>query len=214
MRSYLSFSVALAVLALPSSAFAARLLLPEEVPAAASAATASPPSATVAAERHDPPSFGVHFAVAAGVGVVSAPLSLLLANALGNLSISLIPTAILGLVPMGLVAPVLTALAGWLFGNRTLTDADGRFSFWAGAGAAFVVHVVALVIAGFAGVSLTGIPGLLLFSLLDGAAMGGASVGAMRFFRKTPQPVAVLELPSFTPTVSATSVVPLSTIPF
>jgi hypothetical protein len=213
MRSTLLMSLALAVLALPAGAHAARLLLPDDVPAA-SAATATPPSATVAAERHEPPSFPVHFAVAAGAGIVGAPVGLLLANALGNLSISLIPTAILGLVPMGVIAPVLTALAGWLFGNAKLTDADGRFSFWAGAGAAFVVHVVALVIAGFAGVTLAGIPGLILFSVLDGAAMGAASVGVMRFFRKAPEPVATLELPSFTPGVSATSVVPLSTMPF
>lgn len=213
MRPALSSSLALALLALPASAQAARLLLPEDAPAA-TAAAAAPPSATSAVERHEPPSFPIHFAVAAGAGVVGAPLGLLLANALGNLSISLIPTAIFGLVPMGVIAPVLTALAGWLFGNAKLTDADGRFGFWAGAGAAFVVHVVALVIAGFAGVSLAGVPGLLLFSLLDGAAMGGASVAVMRLLRKAPEAVAAVELPSFAPGVSATSVVPLSTLRF
>lgn len=205
-------ALALALALVSSQARAARLLLPEDVPASSAAASSEPPSASSAVERHAPPSFGVHFGVTAAAGMVGAPVGLLLANLLGNLPISLIPTAIFGLVPMGLVAPVFAALAGWLFGNWNLTEADGRFSFWAGFGAAALVHILATVIAGFAGVSIAGIPGLVLFSVIDGAAMGAAGVGAMRLFRKEPAPVSVL--PSFSPAVSATTVVPLSTIAF
>lgn len=203
------FVLALALALASSQALAARLLLPDDVPAS-SAATPTP-VASSSAERHTPPSFGLHFGVAAAAGMVGAPLGLLTANLLGNLTISLIPTAILGLVPMGLIAPALSALAAWLFGNWNLTDADGRFSFWAGFGAAAIVHILATVIAGFAGVTLAGIPGLILFSVIDGAVMGAAGVGAMRFFRKEP---AVAQLPSFSPSVSATTFVPLSTISF
>lgn len=202
-------ALALALVAAPARA--ARLLLPDDVPAS-SAATTPPATATVAAERHAPPSFGLHFGVAAAAGMVGAPLGFLLANVLGNLSISLIPTAILGLLPMGLLAPALTALAGWLFGNWNLTESDGRFSYWLGFAAAAIVHIAAAVIGGFAGLSLNGIPGLILFSVLDGAAMGAASVGTMRFFRKEPSPTAVI--PSFSPNVSATTVVPLSAFSF
>lgn len=191
---------------------AARLLLPEDVPAASGA---SAPTATLQApaERHEPPSFGLQFGVAAGAGLVGAPLGFLLANVLGNLTISLVPTAILALVPMGLVAPAFAAVAGWLFGNWSLTDADGRFNVWVGFGAAALVHIVATVIAGFVGLSLAAIPGLLLFSLIDGAAMGAASVGAMRFFRKVPDAPAQA-LPSFVPGVSPTALVPLTTLAF
>ncbi|MBL8923973.1 MAG: hypothetical protein JNJ54_34270 [Myxococcaceae bacterium] len=204
--------LALALALGASQALAARLLLPEDVPAASPASPADAPSASSTAERRSPPSFGVHFGVTAAAGMVGAPIGLLLANLLGNLPISLIPTAILGLLPMGLVAPAFAALAGWLFGNWNLTEADGRFSFWAGFGAAALVHIIATVIAGFAGVSVAGIPGLILFSVIDGAAMGAAGVGAMRFFRKEPAPVTVL--PSFAPSVSVTTFVPLSSVSF
>jgi hypothetical protein len=80
--------------------------------------------------------------------------------------------------------------------------------------ALLAVAIAATVIAGFVGVSLAGIPGLILFSVIDGAAMGGAAVGTMRFFRKPPAATASAVLPSFIPSVSATTVMPLTTIPF
>lgn len=204
---------ALLVVALLSTpSLAARLLLPDDAPPVAAAAAPSAAS-TVTPERHEPPSFGVQFGVAAAAGMVGAPVGFLLASALGNLSAFLIPTAILGLVPMGLFAPALSALAGWLVGNWNLTDADGKFSFWLGFAAATLVHIIGSVIAGFAGVSLAGLPGLILFSVIDGAAMGAAGVGTMRFFRKTPSPSAFV-IPSFSPAVSATTVVPLTAFSF
>ncbi len=209
--SSLLLALGLALTLVSSPARAARLLLPDDLPASSPAATA--PSASSSVEQHAPPSFGLHFGVAAGAGLIGAPVGFLLANLLGNLSISLIPTAILGLVPMGLVAPAFTAIAAWLFGNWNLTDADGKFSFWLGFAAAAIVHIAATVIAGFVGVSLAGIPGLILFSVIDGAAMGGATVGTMRFFRKAPAATATV-MPSFVPNVSATTMVPLTTIPF
>jgi hypothetical protein len=209
----LAFLIAVILFATPS--FAARLLLPEDAPvtAAPSATTTTAATASPPAERHEPPSFGIQFGVAAAAGMVGAPVGFLLASALGNLSAFLIPTAILGLVPLGLFAPVLTALAGWLVGNWNLTDADGKFSFWLGFAAAAVVHIIGSVIAGFAGVTLGLIPGLILFSVIDGAAMGAASVGTMRFFRKVPAPTAFV-VPSFSPAVSATTVVPITAFAF
>lgn len=207
----LSFALGAALVARPAGA--ARLLLPDELSPGV-APVSGAPSATSAVPLTAPPSFGVHFGVAAGAGAIGVPVGFLLANFLGNLSISLIPTALLGLIPMGLVAPTFTALAAWLFGNWNLTDADGRFSFWLGFLAASVVHIAATVVAGFIGVSLAGIPGLILFSVVDGALMGGATVGFTRLLRKSPAPAALLELPSHSPAVSATTVVPLTTIPF
>lgn len=208
-RSFMLFS-ALALTCLSTQASAARLVMEDDLPAAAAPSSVLMPTATV----NEPPSFGLQFGVAAAAGFVGAPLGFLLANALGNLNIYLIPTAIFGLLPMGLVAPAFTALAAWIFGNWKLTDADGKFSFWLGFAAATIVHIAATVIAGFVGVSLAGIPGLLLFSVIDGAAMGGAAVGTMRFFRKPPAATASAVLPSFIPSVSATTVMPLTTIPF
>ena len=211
MSLLLALGLALTLVSLPARA--ARLLLPDDLPAS-SASAATTPSASTSVERHAPPSFGLHFGVAAGAGLIGAPVGFLLANLLGNLSISLIPTAILGLVPMGLIAPAFTAIAAWLFGNWNLTEADGKFSFWLGFAAAAIVHIAATVIAGFVGVSLAGIPGLILFSVIDGVAMGGASVGTMRFFRKEPAATTTSVMPSFVPNVSATTMVPLTTIPF
>ncbi|MDP3500956.1 MAG: hypothetical protein Q8S33_11505 [Myxococcales bacterium] len=211
MRHTFSLLCALALSLGATQALAARLLMPDDLPAASAASSA--PSAVVATVN-EPPSFGLHFGVAAAAGFVGAPLGFLLANALGNLNIYLIPTAIFGLLPMGLVAPAFTALAAWIFGNWKLTDADGKFSFWLGFAAATIVHIAATVIAGFVGVSLAGIPGLILFSVIDGAAMGAATVGTMRFFRKPPAATASAVLPSFIPSVSATTVMPLTTIPF
>ena len=209
-RSFVLFS-AFALTCLSTQAAAARLLMEDDLPAAAAAApSVLTPTTTV----NEPPSFGVQFGIASAAGFIGVPLGFLLANALGNLNIYLIPTAIFGLLPMGLVAPAFTALAAWLFGNWKLTDADGRFSFWLGFAAAAIVHIAATVIAGFVGVSLAGIPGLILFSVIDGVAMGGAAVGTMRFFRKPPAATASALLPSFVPGVSATSVMPLTTIPF
>lgn len=205
--------VLLSLALLSMQASAARLLLPEDLPAATGpASVVTPEPAVVDPSLGKAPSFGVHFGVAAGVGAVGVPLGFLLANLLGNLNIYLIPTAIFGLVPMGLVAPVMTALAAWMFGNWNLRESDGRYSFWLGFAAAAIVHIAATVVAGFLGVSLAGIPGLLLFSVVDGVAMSAATVGVQRFFRRPP--AAAVELRSFVPAVSATTFVPLSSVSF
>lgn len=212
MRTSTLLLCAIALTLVSTQAAAARLLLPDDLPPGAAAVSTTPSAVSV----NEPPSFGLQFGVAAGAGLIGAPLGFLLANVLGNLSNALIPTAILGLLPMGLVAPAFTAIAAWLFGNWKLTEADGRFNFWLGFAAAAVVHIAATVIAGFAGLSLAGIPGLILFSVIDGAAMGAASVGTMRFFRKpspSPSPATAV-LPSFTPSVSGTTFVPLTSLPF
>jgi hypothetical protein len=209
MKHTVSIFGALAITLASTDAFAARLLIPDDVPAAASAAVSAPAAATLT----QPPSFGLQFGVAAAAGFLGAPVGFLLANMLGNLNIYLIPTALFGLLPMGLVAPAFTALAAWFFGNWNLAEADGRFGFWGGFAAATIVHIAATVIAGFVGVSLAGIPGLILFSVIDGVAMSGAAVGTMRFFRKPPATVSAV-LPSFIPGVSATTVMPLTSIPF
>lgn len=202
MRSSVFVSLLGGALLFAVPAQGARLLMPDDLPAA------SGDAAPTSVEPGKAPSFGLHFGVAAGAGVLAVPLGFGLASLLGNLSNSLIPTAILGLLPMGLVAPLITAFSAWLFGNWNLREADGRFSFWWGFAAAAIVHIAATVVGGFMGVSLAGVPGLLLFSAVDGVLMSAAAVGAQRLFRPAPT------IPSTIPAVSATSVLPLSTFTF
>ncbi len=162
--------VALA-LATPS----ARLLAPDGVSAPGGTAAAAP-----AAPRYVP-HFGVTFAAA----FLAVPAGLALTNVLGTLSISLLWAAVPGLLAMGLVAPTLTALVAWLYGNwGFLGRADKPFGFWRPWAAAMLVNVVSLVIAGFLGVSV-GVPATVFtFGVVEGLALAGATVGTMHALEK------------------------------
>jgi hypothetical protein len=65
------------------------------------------------------------------------------------------------------------------------------------------VHIVALVVGGFAGVSIAVPLRLVLLSLVDGALMSGATVGTMKLFEKRAEAVTVLDsnVPGAGPTV-------------
>ncbi len=199
--------LALGAALLAVSAAAETPLVPQAQPASSSG-----PSLAAALDGNQPPSFGAHFAVAAGAGAVGAPLGLLIGLGLANLTIVQLPALVLALLPIGFVAPTLSALAGWLFGNWNLTDRDGRYRFWLAWGATTVIHIAATVIGVAAGLTLANLGGVLVYALVDGAAMSAAGVGTMRLFRAAPKPLAVI--PSFVPSVSATTLVPLSSFAF
>ena len=153
--------------------------------------------------------FGLHLGVAVGAGVLSVPAGLYLAAGVGSLSNALLWSALPALLSFGLVAPTLTPLAAWLVGNW---HDPGRFGFWLPWTASVVVNALAMVAAGFAGMSI-GLPAqIVLFSVLDGALLGGVSTATMRLFEKKPE--ALVSIRSFVPGVGETTLVPLSTVRF
>jgi hypothetical protein len=161
----------------------------------------------------DTPRLVAHLGVSIAAGFVSVPVGLVLANFFGSLSNSLIWAAVPALLMMGLVAPTLTALAGWIFGNMNFFGRDDKpFPFLVPWLANVAINVVALVIAGFAGVSVGMPAGLFVLALLDGGAMGGATVGLMRALQRAPLPAQTLR--SFAPGVSDTTFVSLTQTSF
>lgn len=161
-----------------------------------------------------PMPYMAHLGIAAGVGIASVPLGLWLTNLVGNLSINLVGAAVPGLLMMGLFAPTVTALTAFLVGNLGLSEADGRFGFWLPWVSTVLVHVVATVVAGFAGVSLGAVPGLVVFSLVDGVLMGGSSVGMMRLLRRSAAAPTPVVFETHNPGESTVMMVPVSTVSF
>ncbi|MGQ0508710.1 MAG: hypothetical protein ACT4TC_25700 [Myxococcaceae bacterium] len=152
-------------------------------------------------------SFGLQLGVTLGAGVVSVPLALGLATWLGSLSNSLIWSALPSLLSMALIPPTLTTLVAWWLGNWVN---PGRFGFWAPWVVSCAVNVVALIVGGFAGISV-GVPvRLLLFSVIDGVLVGGASAATMRLWAERARP----PIPSFSPGISPTHVVTLGKVSF
>jgi hypothetical protein len=146
---------------------------------------------------------------AMGAGALSVPMGLALASWTGTLSNSLIWSALPALLSMGLVAPTLTTLAAWLIGNHS---SPGRFGFWLPWAATVAVNAVSLVVAGFAGMSF-GLPlQVLVFSIVEGALLGGTSVATMRLLERRAE--AVTTVPSFSPGISQTQLVPVATARF
>ncbi len=168
------------------------------------------PSAGVTLSSSPRTGFGLQLGVAVAAGVVSVPVGLALGSWVGSLSNSLLASALPTLLCMGLIAPTAVTLAAWLIGNA---GAPGRFPFWVPWAGSVVVNAIALVVAGFAGFSF-GVPlQVFVFSLIEGALLGGATTGAMRLFERPP-PEAQSVLPSFSPGIGSTHLVALSRISF
>ncbi len=163
---------------------------------------------TVAATPGYIPQFGVAFAT----GFVAVPFGQWLASAVGNLSVNLIGTAIPALLIMGLLAPALTTAAAWLYGNwRFLGSGHTPFPFLVPWLAATAVHIAALVVGGFLGVSL--FPGILFtFAVVDSLLLSGTSVGFMHLLQR--KPVTAVTIGNTVPGLSATHFVPLASASF
>jgi hypothetical protein len=150
--------------------------------------------------------FGEHFAKTAAVGMGASVTGVLLGAGLGSLSNNLIGAAIPLLICNLFLPPVLTVLVAMLVGNW---EQAGRFSFWLPLAGAFVVNAAAYLIASLViGVAFTNPLGLLLYSLVDGILMSGATVGVMHLTEKKQTTMVT----SFVPGVSDTMLVPLAKV--
>ncbi len=147
--------------------------------------------------------FGEHLVKTSVIGFVGSASGVLLGAALGSLSNNLIGAAIPVLLSNLFVPPVLTVLAAMLIGNL---ESPGRFGFWLPLAGAFVVNAAAYVITSlFLVVPWTNPLALLLYSLVDGVLMSGASVGIMHLTEKKPTQTVT----SFVPGISETTMVPM-----
>ncbi|MDP1824131.1 MAG: hypothetical protein Q8L48_12840 [Archangium sp.] len=145
--------------------------------------------------------FGEHFAKTSAVGMASSLTGVLLGAGLGVLSNNLIGAAIPVLLANLFLPPILTVLMAMLVGNW---ETPGRFGFWLPLAGAFVVNAAAYVIASLVlVVPWTNPAALLLYCLVDGLLMGGATVGIMHLTEKK-KPGTIT---SFVPGVSDTTFV-------
>lgn len=150
--------------------------------------------------------FGEHFGKTSAVGVVSVMGSTLIAAGIGSLGISLFAGPLIGLLVNLFLPPILTTLMAQLIGNW---DTPGRFGFWLPALGAFAVNLAAYLIVSLAftgALAWTNPAALLVYSLVTGFLMTGASVGIMH---ATQTKVAAPTITSFVPGVTDTSLVPL-----
>lgn len=214
------------VFAVPALAFAApsaRLL--DDAPRFVSGSVASSPrlidQAVAAAEAHEdchcecdgPPriGYGELFAKTTAAGVFSSATGMVVGAGLGALSNNLIGAAIPGLLIANLILPpLLTVLAANLIGNWDEAD---RFGFWLPFAGAFVVNAAAVVITGlffnFA-VGITNPLSMVVFALVDGVLMSGATTGLMALGEKKK----VSTVRSFAPGVTDTTFVALQEVKF
>ena len=147
--------------------------------------------------------FGEHLAKTSAAGMASSVTGVLIGAGLGSLSNNLIAAAIPVLLANLFLPPILTVLVAMLVGNW---DSPGRFSFWLPFAGAFVVNAAAYVIASLMlVVPWTNPVALLLYSLVDGLLMGGATVGVMHLTEKKQTSTVT----SFIPGISDTTLVPL-----
>lgn len=145
--------------------------------------------------------FGEHLAKTAAVGVASSMTGVLIGAGLGVLSNNLIGAAIPVLLANLFLPPVVTVLVAMLLGNM---NAPGRFGFWLPLAGAFAVNAAAYVLASLLFVvPWTNPAALLLYSLIDGLLMGGATVGIMHAAQKKE----TLTVTSFVPGVTDTVMV-------
>jgi hypothetical protein len=145
--------------------------------------------------------FGEHFAKTTAVGMASSVTGVLIGAGLGMLSNNIIGAAVPVLLANLFLPPVVTVLVAMLLGNM---GSPGRFGFWLPLAGAFVVNAAAYVIASlFLVVPWTNPAALLVYSLIDGLLMSGASVGLMHATQKK-QPTTVT---SFVPGISDTTLV-------
>ena len=145
--------------------------------------------------------FGEHFAKTTAVGMASSVTGVLIGAGLGTLSNNLIGAAVPVLLANLFLPPVVTVLVAMLLGNM---GSPGRFGFWLPLAGAFVVNAAAYVIASlFLVVPWTNPAALLVYSLIDGLLMSGASVGLMHATEKKQTTI----VKSFVPGISDTTMV-------
>jgi hypothetical protein len=129
--------------------------------------------------------YGVLFAKTSAVGIAASATGVLVGAGLGSLSNNLIGAILPGaLIGNLLLPPVLTVLAAMLMGNW---DAPGRFSFWLPVLGAFVGNAAVYVIVSLAlqmAVAWTNPVSLMVYAVVQGFVMGGATTGIMALTEK------------------------------
>lgn len=203
-----------------SAAFATEARLPADAPVhlalgSTGARLLSPQEAVSGgADARAVPGFVPHFGVAFAAAFVGIPAGQYLATVFGNLSNTLLGGLIPGALVMGLVAPALVALVSWLYGNKdSLSSADRPFPFVGPWLITTGVHIVSLIIAGFAGVSVAAPVTVFALALVEGLVLAGANVGAMRLLQHQAVAAPVV-IRSFAPGVSDTTLIPLARTEF
>ena len=186
-----------------------------DVPRAALAATPHLlPQAAGAVDVSQNPeriSLGELFVKTSAVGVASSAVGVLIGAGLGSLSnnlyVALLTGGLLGNV---LFPAVVTVLAEVLMGNW---NEPGRFGFWLPFAGALVVNLAVFAVSSLVlnvALAWTNPVSLLLYALVDGVLMSGASTGLMALTEKKP----VSTVTSFVPGVSDTTFVGLSKVEF
>jgi hypothetical protein len=208
-------AVLIALVPMLAHAFpSARLLAPEDAPTASPAAAETPapaPSLADAAPKTSDIGLGELFVKVSAVGVAASATGVVLGAGLGSLSNNLIGAAIPGLLVANLIfPPLVTVLAAVLMGNW---NEAGRFGFWLPLGAAFLVNAAAVLITSLAiniAVGIANPLSLLVYAVIDGVAMGGATVGVMALTEKKK----VTTVKSFVPGVTDSTFVVLNEVAF
>ncbi len=148
----------------------------------------------------------------AGVGaaLISVPASLYFASWLGSLTnqvyVGLIPSLLLvGIVPSLAVAWVVTLVGNW--------KSPGTYRFWPTFAVTLLVNVAALVVGGFAGLSV-GVAGrVLLFTLAEAIVLPSAATTASNLFSRKKETAATAWL-SADPRAPVTWVIPTGEVSF
>jgi hypothetical protein len=157
-------------------------LLADEAPVSASAAneptTAPPPTETkLTPTQQEPIAFGYQFAAGAVAGLVFTPMSIQLANLLGNLSIDTPTVAVLALLPMALIPPLAITTATWLAGNwRT----PGLYKWWPSFLANLIINCVSMAIGADLGLSIGVFSRVLVYSIAQAVLQPAAATALMR----------------------------------
>jgi hypothetical protein len=205
MRTTFLLLLALLVCAVPSRALAMGSDTPVRLATGAVDARAAHLSAGT-------PAYVPHFGVTFAAGFVAVPLGIALASAFGHLSNSLIGAVVPALLIMALVAPTLTTLAAWLYGNWNFMGTDQKpFGFWGPWTAAVVVNIISLIVGTLLAVSFAAPATVMMLSLVQSAITSGVVVGGMRMFR---QDVSPITLRSFAPGVTDTQFIPFGQVAF
>jgi hypothetical protein len=205
-------AVLIAMVPMVAHAFpSARLLSEGDAPKAESAAPATSSSLQDAAPKTSDVGLGELFVKVSAVGVAASATGVVLGAGLGSLSNNLIGAAIPGLLVANLIfPPLVTVLAAVLMGNW---NEAGRFGFWLPLAGAFVVNAAAVLITSLVfniAVGITNPLSLLVYAVIDGVAMSGATVGLMALTETKK----VTTVKSFAPGVTDSTFVVLNEVKF
>lgn len=194
----------LVLLSAPAFGFSARLLEPQAVTPAAVASPALTPA--------DPERPLWLYQAGAGVGaaLISVPASLYFSAWLGTLTnnvyAALVPSLlVMAIVPSFAVAFVVTLVGNWA--------SPGTYRFWPTFGVTALVNILALVVGGFAGLSVGVAARVVLFTIAEAIVLPSAATTASTLFARKKETIATAWL-SRDPRAPVTWVIPTGEVHF